>query len=99
MNDKCAAGTGRILEVMARAFGLEVGDLGAEALTADEAVTVSAMCTVFAESEVIGLLHRGEPRARIARGLHEAVARRTLSSLRRVAAGLRRRRRPQRGAC
>jgi predicted CoA-substrate-specific enzyme activase len=86
MNDKCAAGTGRFLEVMARAFGLEVGDLGAEALTADEAVTVSAMCTVFAESEVIGLLHRGEPRASIARGLHEAVARRTLSSLRRVRA-------------
>jgi (R)-2-hydroxyacyl-CoA dehydratese activating ATPase len=86
MNDKCAAGTGRFLEVMARAFGIEVRELGEEALTADGSVTVSAMCTVFAESEVIGLLHRGESRARIARGLHEAVARRTLSSLRRVRA-------------
>jgi (R)-2-hydroxyacyl-CoA dehydratese activating ATPase len=86
MNDKCAAGTGRFLEVMARAFGVEVGELADEALAADDAVTVSAMCTVFAESEVIGLLHRGEPRARIARGLHEAVARRTLSALRRVRA-------------
>jgi (R)-2-hydroxyacyl-CoA dehydratese activating ATPase len=86
MNDKCAAGTGRFLEVMARAFGIEVDELGEEALVADGSVTVSAMCTVFAESEVIGLLHRGEPRARIARGLHEAVARRTLSSLRRVRA-------------
>jgi (R)-2-hydroxyacyl-CoA dehydratese activating ATPase len=86
MNDKCAAGTGRFLEVMARAFGIGIGELGEEALAADGSVTVSAMCTVFAESEVIGLLHRGEPRANIARGLHEAVARRTLSSLRRVGA-------------
>lgn len=86
MNDKCAAGTGRFLEVMARAFGIGVDDLAAEALAADDSVAVSSMCTVFAESEVIGLLHKGEPRARIARGLHEAVARRTLSSLRRVRA-------------
>jgi predicted CoA-substrate-specific enzyme activase len=84
MNDKCAAGTGRFLEVMARAFGVDVGELADEALIAGGSVTVSAMCTVFAESEVIGLLHRGEPRPRIARGLHEAVARRTLSALRRV---------------
>lgn len=86
MNDRCAAGTGRFLEVMARALGVDVEDLGAEALASGDAVTVSAMCTVFAESEVIGLLHRGEPRASIARGLHEAVARRTLSALRRVRA-------------
>ena len=86
MNDKCAAGTGRFLEVMARALGLELGELGAEALMSEDAATVSSMCTVFAESEVIGLLHRGEPRGRIARGLHEAVARRTLSALRRIRA-------------
>jgi len=86
MNDKCAAGTGRFLEVMARALGLEIGELGAEALASEDAATVSSMCTVFAESEVIGLLHRGEPRGRIARGLHEAVARRTLSALRRIRA-------------
>jgi (R)-2-hydroxyacyl-CoA dehydratese activating ATPase len=86
MNDKCAAGTGRFLEVMARALEVELDGLGAEALAADGAATVTSMCTVFAESEVIGLLHRGEPRASIARGLHEAVARRTLSALRRVGA-------------
>jgi predicted CoA-substrate-specific enzyme activase len=86
MNDKCAAGTGRFLEVMARALGVELDELGAEALAADGAANVSSMCTVFAESEVIGLLHRGEPRRRIARGLHEAVARRTLASLHRVRA-------------
>jgi predicted CoA-substrate-specific enzyme activase len=86
MNDKCAAGTGRFLEVMARALGTEVGELGAEALASEGAAKVSSMCTVFAESEVIGLLHRGEPRGRIARGLHEAVARRTLSALHRIRA-------------
>jgi predicted CoA-substrate-specific enzyme activase len=86
MNDKCAAGTGRFLEVMARAFGVDLGEMAEEAIVADGSVAVSSMCTVFAESEVIGLFHRGEPRARIARGLHEAVARRTLSSLRRVRA-------------
>ena len=86
MNDKCAAGTGRFLEVMARALGCELDELGPEALAASGTVRVSSMCTVFAESEVIGLLHRGEPRDSVARGLHEAVARRTLSVLRRVCA-------------
>ena len=86
MNDKCAAGTGRFLEVMAKALGCEIDELGPAALAAPCAAQVSSMCTVFAESEVIGLLHRGEPRGSVARGLHEAVARRTLSALRRVRA-------------
>lgn len=86
MNDKCAAGTGRFLEVMARVLGIGIDEFGAAALAADGGAQISSMCTVFAESEVIGLLHRGEPRDRIARGLHEAVARRTLSVLRRVGA-------------
>jgi predicted CoA-substrate-specific enzyme activase len=86
MNDKCAAGTGRFLEVMAKALGVEVDELGAAALAADGSAKVSSMCTVFAESEVVGLMHRGESRDRIARGLHEAVARRTLTTLRRVGA-------------
>jgi len=86
MNDKCAAGTGRFLEVMARALGVEVDELGAMALNAGSAAAVSSMCTVFAESEVVGLIHRGEPRDRIARGLHEAVARRSLAALHRARA-------------
>jgi len=49
-------------------------------------VKISSMCTVFAESEVTGLVHRGEDRGRIGRGLHEAIARRTLGSLARVGA-------------
>jgi predicted CoA-substrate-specific enzyme activase len=86
MNDKCAAGTGKFLEVMAHALGYELDELGPAALSASGGVTISSMCTVFAESEVTGLVHRGEDRARIARGLHDSIARRTVSSLKRIGA-------------
>jgi predicted CoA-substrate-specific enzyme activase len=86
MNDKCAAGTGKFLEVMAKALGFSLEELGAASLAAESGIQISSMCTVFAESEVTGLVHRGEDRARIARGLHESIARRTLSALKRVAA-------------
>ncbi|MDI6900616.1 MAG: acyl-CoA dehydratase activase [Anaerosomatales bacterium] len=87
MNDKCAAGTGKFLEVMARALGYGLSEMAEAALAADRGVAISSMCTVFAESEVTGLVHRGEDRARIARGLHDAIATRTLGSLKRIAAG------------
>jgi predicted CoA-substrate-specific enzyme activase len=86
MNDKCAAGTGKFLEVMARALGFTLEELGVTSMAADSGVQISSMCTVFAESEVTGLVHRGEDRGRIARGLHESIAKRTLGSLRRVGA-------------
>jgi len=86
MNDKCAAGTGKFLEVMARALGFSLEELAQAALEADGGIAISSMCTVFAESEVTGLVHRGEDRARIARGLHESIAKRTLGSLKRVSA-------------
>jgi predicted CoA-substrate-specific enzyme activase len=89
MNDKCAAGTGKFLEVMARALGYGLEEIGEAALSAPGnggGVRISSMCTVFAESEVTGLLHRGEDRARIALGLHESIARRTLGMLKRVGA-------------
>jgi predicted CoA-substrate-specific enzyme activase len=76
MNDKCAAGTGRFLDVMARALGVDVGELAALAAQARDCARISSMCTVFAESEVIGLLARGQPKAEVARGLLEAVAER-----------------------
>lgn len=86
MNDKCAAGTGKFLEVMARALGYELEEMSHAALAADHGIAISSMCTVFAESEVTGLVHRGEDRAAIARGLHESIAKRVLSSLRRLGA-------------
>jgi predicted CoA-substrate-specific enzyme activase len=86
MNDKCAAGTGKFLEVMARALGFELGEMSAAALSAESGVAISSMCTVFAESEVTGLVHKGTDRARIARGLHDSISARTLGSLRRIGA-------------
>ena len=86
MNDKCAAGTGKFLEVMARALGYSLEEMAAAALAAERTVAISSMCTVFAESEVTGLVHRGEDRSAIARGLHESIAKRTVSSLKRVGA-------------
>ncbi|HSK46500.1 MAG TPA: acyl-CoA dehydratase activase, partial [Coriobacteriia bacterium] len=86
MNDKCAAGTGKFLEVMARALGYELAEMAERALSADRGIAISSMCTVFAESEVTGLVHRGEDRSAISRGLHESIAKRTLSALKRVGA-------------
>lgn len=86
MNDKCAAGTGKFLEIMARALGYTLEELGAAALSAGDGIKISSMCTVFAESEVTGLVHRGEDRTRIALGLHESISTRTLGSLRRIGA-------------
>jgi (R)-2-hydroxyacyl-CoA dehydratese activating ATPase len=84
MNDKCAAGTGKFLEVMARALGFSLEEMAAASLAAQRGVAISSMCTVFAESEVTGLVHSGEDRQAISRGLHESIAKRTLSSLARV---------------
>ncbi len=76
MNDKCAAGTGRFLEVMARALEVDISELGALSLQAEKDIPISSMCTVFAESEVISLIARGCDKKDIIRGLHQAIARR-----------------------
>jgi predicted CoA-substrate-specific enzyme activase len=80
MNDKCAAGTGRFLSTMGLALGIPVDSLGACA-AGGEPHRINAMCTVFAESEVIGLIHQGVPRNAIIAGLHASVARRTASMI------------------
>jgi len=85
MNDRCAAGTGRFLENMARALGLAVEEFGPHALAAPgEAVRVSSMCTVFAESEVVSLIARGEDSRRVALGLHQSIVDRIGGMIRRV---------------
>lgn len=84
MNDRCAAGTGKFLEIMAKALGYTIEDFGAEALKAGKSIQISSMCTVFAESEVTSLLAKGEDRQNIALGLHDAVIRRAVGMLRRV---------------
>lgn len=75
MNDRCAAGTGRFLQVMATALGCDVSEL-AELSRGADPVEISNMCTVFAESEVVSLLAQGTPRERIIAGIHCSVARR-----------------------
>lgn len=84
MNDKCAAGTGRFLEVMATALGMDIGELGSLPENV-EPVKISSMCTVFAESEVISLLAAGATREEIVAGLHRAVASRVRGMLKSTA--------------
>lgn len=74
MNDKCAAGTGRFLEVMARALEVELKELGELSMKSQEKVSISSTCTVFAESEVISYKNQGKKKEDIIAGLHEAIA-------------------------
>jgi len=84
MNDRCAAGTGKFLEIMAQRLGYSLDQFGEEALRARKDIQVSSMCTVFAESEVTSLLAKGEDRRDIALGLHRSVVRRAAGMLKRV---------------
>jgi len=84
MNDRCAAGTGKFLEIMARTLGFEIEEFGCEALLAEKDLNISSMCTVFAESEVTSLIARGRNRREIARGLHASVIRRAAGMINRV---------------
>lgn len=84
MNDKCAAGTGRFLEVMARALEIDLNNFGNMSLAANSPAQISNLCTVFAESEVISLIAKGEIRENIVAGIHEAIGTRVISMARRV---------------
>jgi (R)-2-hydroxyacyl-CoA dehydratese activating ATPase len=85
MNDKCAAGTGRFLEVMAAALGYTLDEFPKAALSAGKAEKINSMCTVFAESEVISLTARGAARNEVALAIHKAIVSRSVALLRRVA--------------
>lgn len=84
MNDKCAAGTGRFLEVMARTLDTTIQALSELAVSAQRAATISSMCTVFAESEVVSLIAQGEKREVIVAGLYEAISKRMLGMAKQV---------------
>jgi (R)-2-hydroxyacyl-CoA dehydratese activating ATPase len=85
MNDKCSAGTGRFLEIMAVALGADMNEFSEMALNADGAEKINSMCTVFAESEVISLLARGATRGHVALGIHRSIIGRAKSLLLRTA--------------
>lgn len=84
MNDRCAAGTGKFLEMMGRALGYKLSEFGTEALKGEKEITINSMCAVFAESEVTSLIAKGEDRQNIALGLHLSVVKRALSMINRV---------------
>lgn len=79
MNDRCAAGTGRFLEVVADRLGLSLGDLGPMAAKSGSPAAISSMCVVFAETEIIGLLAGGRARADIVAGVQTAIAARIVA--------------------
>lgn len=84
MNDKCAAGTGRFLEMMARTLELDIAELGPISLNWSEDIDISSMCSVFAESEVISLIAQNKEKCDIAHGIHKAIANKAVSLLKRV---------------
>ena len=84
MNDRCAAGTGRFLEVMAKTLGFAMEHFGDHCLDHGDNLTISSLCTVFAESEVISLIARGAKREAIATAIHQSIANRVISLAKRV---------------
>lgn len=86
MNDKCSAGTGRFLEVMANVLGIKLEDLGKLSLKSKNPLKINSTCTVFAESEVISLIAQKKKKEDIIRGLHETIAKRIAGMLREVSA-------------
>jgi len=84
MNDKCAAGTGRFLEVLAAALNLKVEDLGSISLKSTNKINISSTCTIFAQQEVVSLLSEGVPLEDIIAGLHDAMASRIVKMVKRL---------------
>ncbi len=84
MNDRCAAGTGKFLEVLARAMQIELQDMGSIALEAKEELKISSMCATFAETEVISLLAEGNTKPNVLGAVHAAIANRTMGLVGRV---------------
>jgi len=84
MNDKCAAGTGKFIEMMSRTLNVPLEDLAEYDERAKKNISINSICTVFAESEVISLMAEKESKENIIRGLHRGVAERTLGLVERV---------------
>ena len=84
MNDKCAAGTGRFLEMIARSLEISIDELGPIAMQSTEDIEITSMCSVFAESEVISLIANNKEKADIANGICKAIANKSYSLLKRA---------------
>jgi len=84
INEKCAAGAGAFTEAMARALEVPLEELGPLSLQSTQAVPMNAQCAVFAESELVTLVHNKTPKPDMARAIHDAIADRIVSMVRRV---------------
>ena len=84
VNEKCAAGAGVFVETMGRALETPLEEMGPLALTAERGVPMNAQCAVFAESEVVGLIHAGAEKRDISRAIHEAMSDRIVTMVRRI---------------
>ena len=84
VNEKCAAGAGTFIEAMARALEVKLEEIGPLSLKAEKVISMNAQCTIFAESEVVSLIHEKTSKADIARAIHDAIANRITSMTRRL---------------
>ena len=84
INDKCAAGAGAFMEAMSRALEIPLEQIGPLALASNSAIPINAQCTIFAESEVVGLIHAKTEKKDISKAIHDAMASRIVSMIRRI---------------
>jgi benzoyl-CoA reductase subunit D len=84
VNEKCAAGAGAFIEAMARALETSLDRMGPLALSSETAIPINSQCTIFAESEVVGLIHAKTEKKDISKAIHDAMARRIASMIRRI---------------
>jgi benzoyl-CoA reductase subunit D len=84
INDKCAAGSGAFIEAMARALEVGLEEMGSLSLTSDKEIPINSQCAIFAESEVVGLIHAKTEKQDISKAIHYAIAGRIVSMMRRI---------------
>jgi benzoyl-CoA reductase subunit D len=84
INEKCAAGTGAFLEAMARALEVRLDEMGPLSMKSNRTIPMNSQCAIFAESEVVGLIHAKTPKEDISRAIHDAMAGRIASMIRRI---------------
>jgi benzoyl-CoA reductase subunit D len=84
INEKCAAGAGAFIEVMARALEVTIEEMGPLCLESDKEIPMNAQCAIFAESEVVGLIHAKTDKPDISKAIHDAMASRIVSIIRRI---------------
>jgi len=84
INEKCAAGAGAFIEAMSRALEVPLVEMGSLALSSDKTIPMNAQCAIFAESEVVGLIHAKTEKQDISKAIHDAMASRIVSMIRRI---------------